>query len=91
MLTSAGSYRYFEGRGVPVRNTDGTLREWIGVNIDITERKRVEQEVKASERRRRMALSASRVGGFVWDPQTGQSELTQEAAGDFWSRARRPG
>jgi PAS domain S-box-containing protein len=78
MLTSGGSYRYFEGRGVPVRNTDGTLREWIGVNIDITERKRVEQELRASERRRRMALSASRVGGFVWDPQTGQSELTPE-------------
>jgi PAS domain S-box-containing protein len=78
MLTSGGSYRHFEGRGVPVRNADGTLREWIGVNIDITERKRVEQELRASERRRRMALSASRVGGFVWDPQTGQSELTPE-------------
>jgi len=78
MLTSAGICRYFEARGVPVRNADGTLREWIGVNVDITERKRVEQELKASERRRRMALSASRVGGFVWDPETGQSELTPE-------------
>ena len=73
-----GSYRIFEARGVPVRNPDGTVREWIGANVDITERKRVEQELKASEHRRVMALSAARVGGFVWDPQSGESELTPE-------------
>jgi PAS domain S-box-containing protein len=72
------SYRYFDVRGVPVRNPDGTVREWIGANFDITERKRVEQELRASEHRRLMALSAARVGGFVWDPKTGESELTAE-------------
>jgi len=72
------SYRYFDVRGVPVRNPDGTVREWIGANVDITERKRVEQELRASEHRRLMALSAARVGGFVWDPRTGESELTAE-------------
>ena len=78
MRVRDGSYRYFEARGVPVRNPDGTVREWIGANVDITERKRVEQELRASEHRRLMALSAARVGGFVWDPQSGESELTPE-------------
>jgi PAS domain S-box-containing protein len=78
MRTRGGGYRHFEVRGVPVRNPDGTVREWIGANVDITERKRVEQELKASEHRRVMALSAARVGGFVWDPQSGESELTPE-------------
>ncbi len=73
-----GSCRYFESRGVPVRNPDGSLREWIGANVDITDRKRVEQELRASEHRRLMALSAARVGGFVWDPCTGESELSSE-------------
>jgi PAS domain S-box-containing protein len=73
-----GSYRYFECRGVAVRKPDGSVREWIGTNVDITERKRVEQELKASEHRRVMALSAARVGGFVWDPKSGESELTPE-------------
>lgn len=73
-----GSYRIFEVRGVPLRKPDGTVREWIGANVDITERKRVEQELKASEHRRVMALSAARVGGFVWDPESGESELTPE-------------
>lgn len=78
MRTGDGRYRHFEVRGVPVRKPDGTVREWIGANVDITERKRVEQELKASEHRRVMALSAARVGGFVWDPQSGESELTPE-------------
>ena len=78
MRTRDGSYRYFDVRGVPVRNPDGTVREWIGTNRDITERKRAELEVRASAHRRTMALSAARVGGFVWDPQSGESELTAE-------------
>jgi PAS domain S-box-containing protein len=78
MRVRDGGYRIFEARGVPLRNPNGTVREWIGTNVDITERKRVEQELKASEHRRVMALSAARVGGFVWDPQTGESELTPE-------------
>jgi PAS domain S-box-containing protein len=73
-----GSYRYFEARGVPVRRPDGIVREWIGASVDITDRKRVEQELRASARRRSMALSAARVGGFVWDPRTGEFELTAE-------------
>jgi PAS domain S-box-containing protein len=78
MRTRDGSYRFFDARGVPVRNPDGAVREWIGVDVDITERKRAELEVRASVHRRTMALSAARVGGFVWDPQSGASELTAE-------------
>jgi PAS domain S-box-containing protein len=78
MRVRDGGYRIFEARGVPLLNPNGTVREWIGANVDITERKRVEQELKASEHRRVMALSAARVGGFVWDPETGESELTPE-------------
>ena len=78
MRTRDGGYRYFDARGVPVRNPDGTVREWIGTDVDITERKRAELEVRASAHRRTMALSAARVGGFVWDPRSGESELTAE-------------
>ena len=40
-----GVYRYFMVRGIPLFNTDGTVREWAGTCIDITERKQVEQEL----------------------------------------------
>jgi PAS domain S-box-containing protein len=37
-------YRWLAVRGVPVRNEDGSVREWIGTLTDIDERKRAEEE-----------------------------------------------
>ncbi len=41
-----GSYRLFFARGIPVLETDGSIREWVGTCTDITERKRAEAELK---------------------------------------------
>ena len=38
-----GIYRHFLARGVPVSKQDGTIREWVGTCIDITERKASEE------------------------------------------------
>ena len=35
-------YRYMICRAIPILNPDGTIREWIGANTDITERKQAE-------------------------------------------------
>lgn len=37
-----GVYRTLLARGAPVRGPDGVVREWIGVNTDISERKEAE-------------------------------------------------
>ncbi len=39
-------WRDFEVRAVPIMNQDRSLREWIGIITDITERKQVERELK---------------------------------------------
>ncbi len=39
-----GRYRTFAVRAVPVRNDDGSVREWVGVCDDVTERRLVERE-----------------------------------------------
>jgi PAS domain S-box-containing protein len=39
-------YRWFLSRADPVRNADGTLLYWIGINLDIEERKWAEQELR---------------------------------------------
>jgi PAS domain S-box-containing protein len=41
-----GNYRWFLSRAEPVRAADGTLLYWIGINFDIEERKRSEQELR---------------------------------------------
>lgn len=38
-----GAYCYFSVRGVPVRESDGTVREWVGTCTDITESKLSEE------------------------------------------------
>jgi signal transduction histidine kinase len=42
-----GEYRMFAVRGVPVREDDGSIREWVGTCTDITERKRAERALRA--------------------------------------------
>ena len=41
-----GVYRHFLARGVPVFKQDGSIREWVGTCIDITERKRTQEEIQ---------------------------------------------
>ena len=38
-----GVYKYFMARGVPVLEEDGSVREWVGTCIDITDRKKAEE------------------------------------------------
>src|SRR6266404_2307314 len=41
-----GNYRWFLSRTEPLRGNDGTILYWIGINLDIEERKRAEQELR---------------------------------------------
>ena len=44
--SAEGDYRWFLSRAEPVRAIDGTLLYWIGVNLEIDEQKRAEQELR---------------------------------------------
>ncbi|MBI5099452.1 MAG: PAS domain S-box protein [Nitrospirae bacterium] len=41
-----GIYRYFMARGIPAFKEDGSIREWVGTCIDISERKHAEEAVR---------------------------------------------
>ncbi len=43
-----GEYRHFSVRAVPVFTDDGAVREWAGIHTDIDERKRSEDQLRAS-------------------------------------------
>jgi PAS domain S-box-containing protein len=61
-----GSYRRFDVRGVPVRDADGRIREWVGVCIaapsNVTSRARAERELRESEERFRATFEHAAVG-----------------------------
>jgi PAS domain S-box-containing protein len=44
--SAEAGYRWFLSRAEPVRAANGTLLYWIGVNLDIEEQKRAEQELR---------------------------------------------
>ncbi len=63
-----GSYRWTTARGVPVLAEDGSIREWVGANTDITERKRAERELHASRERFQKIVSQAATGVVQTDP-----------------------
>jgi two-component system CheB/CheR fusion protein len=47
-----GSFRWSMSRAVPVTDTDGTIREWVGMNYDIQVRKEIEQAQRDANKRK---------------------------------------
>ncbi|HEY9669267.1 MAG TPA: PAS domain S-box protein, partial [Coleofasciculaceae cyanobacterium] len=46
-----GEYRHMSVRAVPIVEPDGSIREWLGIHTDITDRKRAEKALQESEHR----------------------------------------
>ena len=53
-----GVYRWFLFRAEPVKDESGKVLKWYGQNIDIEERKRAEDGVRAQEQELRAAINA---------------------------------
>src|SRR5258705_3558141 len=58
-----GGYRWFLSRAEPLRASDGTILQWVGVNLDIEELKCAEQALRESERSSRSAIDG--IAGLV--------------------------
>jgi PAS domain S-box-containing protein len=52
VMGADGTYRIVQARGVPVREPDGHVREWVGTLADITARKQAEQEIREANHRK---------------------------------------
>ncbi|HZY68492.1 MAG TPA: PAS domain S-box protein [Devosia sp.] len=64
---SDGQYRWFLARGRPVRDTAGTLESWIGIAIDIHDRKEAEGALRSAQEQLRLAVEATETGVFDYD------------------------
>ena len=59
LLRRDGQYRDVSVRGVPVLEKDGRISEWIGTCVDITDRKRMEEELRKASLYARSLIEAS--------------------------------
>jgi PAS domain S-box-containing protein len=85
-----GGYRWFIGRAEPLRSGDGTLLYWIGINLEIEERKRVEaahaeltQALSNSEETLRLLVDGIAAVLAVMTPE-GKVEFVNRQALDYF-------
>jgi PAS domain S-box-containing protein len=73
-----GVYRNFLARGMPLFAENGSVQEWVGSCIDLTERKQAQEELDASQRLLSSMIDAITESAFLMTPD-GTIILANEA------------
>jgi two-component system sensor histidine kinase/response regulator len=69
VLGTDGQWHPILARGVPVRDEQGRITCWAGIDLDISRLKKAEEALRKSEERQRRALSSARIGHWEWEIQ----------------------
>jgi len=73
-----GSYRWFLGQAIPVKDEEGNIWQWFGSCTDIDEQKRVEATLRWSEER--YALASLATNDAIWDWNLKTNSIAWNAA-----------
>jgi PAS domain S-box-containing protein len=73
-----GVYRWFQVRGLPVRDADGRILRWCVLLTDIDERKRAEDALKRSEAFLAEGQRLSRIGSCFYRVETDEFTWSEE-------------
>lgn len=76
---ASGGYRYLSSHAAPVFNADGTVREWIGMSADITDRRRAEQALAEAVQRLDAHMDNSPLGVIEFNRQFRVTRWSKEA------------
>ena len=73
-----GVYRWFQSRGLPLRDSEGRILNWYVLLTDIEERKQAEEKLRRSEAFLVEGQRLSRTGTFSWRVETGEIRWSEE-------------
>lgn len=65
----ANEWRWTQAHAAPLVDANGQITKWVGMIIDITERKQAEQQLVKNERQMSLALDIARMGFWTLDPK----------------------
>src|SRR5262249_48592401 len=68
IVLSDGTLKHILDIGHPVFNGAGEVVEFVGTTVDVTERKRAEEELQRSESYLAEAQKLTKTGSLAWDP-----------------------
>ncbi|HLW55425.1 MAG TPA: PAS domain-containing protein [Candidatus Angelobacter sp.] len=71
-----GQYRWHLCRGVPLRDGQGQIEQWLGVSVDIHDRKMAQEAIDQANERTRLAVEAADIGTWDFYPATGVIEAS---------------
>lgn len=75
LRTASGAYRTTIASGFPVRDAEGRILEWLGMNLDVTEQRTVENALRDADRRKNQFLAM--LGHELRNPLSGISGAIQ--------------
>jgi PAS domain S-box-containing protein len=70
-----GNIRWAAGRGQVIRDQTGQPLRMMGIDVDITDRKRVEEALRTREAQYHLAVNAGQVGVWNWNLETDEIYL----------------
>ncbi|WP_442580880.1 PAS domain-containing sensor histidine kinase [Mesorhizobium sp. ASY16-5R] len=82
---SDGEYRWVEARGEPFRDGDGQILRWYSVNVDVDERQKAEEGLRA--RQRELESIIETIPSLVWSvTPDGEPAYINKRLADYYGR-----
>jgi PAS domain S-box-containing protein len=78
-----GEYRWIQDDGCPCYDSKGDFIGYIGYCLDITERKRAEEELALNQKLLQTTLDAANLGYAVWDADN-RLVIWSKQCSDYW-------
>jgi formate hydrogenlyase transcriptional activator len=78
-----GSYRWFQTRAVPLRDAKGEIIRWYGVDTDVEDLKRAQEELAEHARQLRQVIDLNPLQMFIWEADASAS-FGNRASADYF-------
>jgi len=78
IVLTNGTIKHIHGIGHPVLDETGNILEYVGTDVDVTERKRAEEALQRSEAYLAEAQKLTHTGSWVWNLRTDALFWSQE-------------